>query len=73
MNTTTIRWAIGETTYVVTATADAILSVAHAFATIATEAARRAFLAGLDGDAEEAFFSAVDESLSGAVALPVAA
>lgn len=73
MNTTQITWTIGNYSYVVTATADEIVSVRLSVATVATDAAKREFFRGFDGDQEEAFFAAVDESLAAAIALPVAA
>lgn len=63
--TVDVRWTLGGETYVVTATCDAIVDVRLAVATMPTVQAKREFFADLDGDAEEAFFAAVDAALEG--------
>jgi len=63
--TVDVRWTLGGETYVVTATCNTIVAVRLAVATLPTAQARREFFADLDGEAEEAFFAAVDAALEG--------
>jgi hypothetical protein len=59
-----VPWTLAGTSYVVTATEEAIVFVRLAVATVPTAQAKQEFFADLDGDAEEAFFAAVDAELA---------